>query len=245
MAGKPFALTARDRTILLEVSRFGCLTREQLVRLNLFSSKTRANARLKALTDAHYLQARSQPVPLGGPRFIYLPGPLMVEARETRRRLAEVSDLFISHQLGLVDVRIAFEQHTGLKHWSSDKELSALSLGLIPDAYFEYAVGELTFCAFVEYDRGTETLGRIERKAQAYADLAFSGKFERLLKRRFFRVFVVTDSANRLTNLSVAIGRTTTKIFWLTTLDELSRLGPLASIWRRPGTRDVHALTVA
>jgi hypothetical protein len=245
MAGKPLALTERDRAILVEVSRFGCLTREQLIRLNLFSSKTRANARLKALTDARYLHARSQPVPLGGPRFIYLPGPHMVEPRDIRRRFVDVSDLFIAHQLGLVDIRVAFEQHTTLTHWSSEKELSTLSLGLIPDAYLEYAIGELSFCAFAEYDRGTETLGRIERKAQTYADLAFSGRFERLLKRRFFRVFVVTDSLTRLDHLSAAIGRTTTKIFWLTNLRELTRLGPLASIWRRPGGRTAQTLTVA
>lgn len=245
MAGKPFALTERDRAILREVSRFGCLTREQLISLTLFSSKTRANARLKALTDARYLQARPQPVPLGGPRFIYLPGPLLSDGRETRRRFADVSDLFIAHQLGLVDIRVAFEQHASLTHWSSEKELSTLSLGLIPDAYLEYAVGDLTYCAFVEYDRGTETLGRVERKAQTYADLAFSGRFERLLKRRFFRVFVVTDSVTRLDHLSAAIGRTTTKIFWLTTLRELTHLGPLASIWRRPGGRETQTLTVA
>jgi protein involved in plasmid replication-relaxation len=245
MAGKSFALTERDRAVLLEVNRFGLITREQLMRLKLFSSKTRANERLKTLTDARYLQARPQPVPLGGPRFVYLPGPLMTESRETRRRLTDVSDLFLAHQLGLIDTRLAFERDTVLRQWSSERELSPLSLGLIPDAYLEYAVGSLTFCAFVEYDRGTETLGRFERKAKAYADLAFSGKFERLLKRRFFRVFVITDSANRLDNLSATIGRTTTKIFWLTTLRELAHLGPLASIWRRPGVPDSQSLTVA
>jgi hypothetical protein len=245
MAGKHFALTERDRAVLSEVNRFGLITRQQLMRLKLFSSKTRANARLKVLTDAHYLTGRPQPVPVGGPRLVYLPGPMMPEAREARRRFSDVSDLFLDHQLGLVDIHLAFEKHTVFKHWSSEKDLSLLPLGLIPDAYLEYAIDDLTFCAFVEYDRGTETHSRFERKVKAYLDLAFSGTFERLLKRRFFRVVVVTDSGRRLTTLSDTIARTTTKIFWLTTLTDLTRHGPLASIWRRPGATDSQSLTVA
>jgi hypothetical protein len=245
MTGKKTAITERDRAVLAEVNRFGVMTREQLVRLKLFSSKTRANARLKGLADARYLQARRQPLPVGGPRFVYLPGPLLVEAKDTARRFVDVSDLFLAHQLGLVDIRLAFEQQVALTHWLSEKELATLSLGLVPDAYLEYAVRDLTFCAFVEYDRGTETLGRFQRKAKAYADLAFSGKFERILKRRFFRVFVVTGSTKRLATLSTAVARTTTRIFWLTTLTELSSLGPLASIWRKPGATDSQSLTGA
>jgi|SRR5579862_9626651 len=245
MTGKNIAITERDRAVLAEVNRFGMISREQLIRLKLFSSKTRANERLKGLTAAGYLHIRRQPLALGGPRFVYLAGPTMASSIDARRRWTDVSDLFLAHQLGLVDIRLAFEQHAALKQWWSERELTAVALGLIPDAYLEYAVKDLTFCAFVEYDRGTETLGRFERKAKAYTDLAFSGKFERILKRRFFRVFVITDSAKRLTTLSTAIARTTNRIFWLTTLTELSTLGPLASIWRKPGAGDSQSLTVA
>jgi hypothetical protein len=120
-----------------------------------------------------------------------------------------------------------------------------LSLGLVPDAYLEYEVDTLTYCAFVEYDRGTETLGRIERKVRAYVDLAHSGRFERAFKRRFFRVLVVTDSAGRLVTLSQTARRITDRIMRLTTLPELSHHGPLASIWRRPGASPSASLTVS
>ncbi len=245
MPGKGFALTARDRRILLEVGRFGLITKNQLIRLGVFRSNTRAKERLKALVDEKYLTARPQPIAPGGPRFVYLLGPGVADTQMGRRRLAEVSDLFLSHELGLVDIRIAIEQRIACKHWSAAKDLSSSSLGVVPDAYCEYDLNGLTFCVFVEYDRGTETLARFERKARAYADLAFSGRFEKTFHRKFFRVFVIAESEQRLVNLSSAVARATNRIFWLTTLSELSQHGPLASIWRRPGTDRSEPLTVA
>ena len=109
MTGKALAFTERDRAIVREVARFGVMSREQLVRLKFFASKTRANDRLKRLVDVGYLAARRQPLPVGGPRCVYLPGRLVADGRDTRRRFADVSDLFVAHQLGLVDIRLAFE----------------------------------------------------------------------------------------------------------------------------------------
>ena len=243
MSGKSLAFTERDRAVVREVARFGVMSRNQLMRLKFFSSKTRANDRLKRLVDEGYLAARRQPIPVGGPRFVYLPGRLLADGREARKRFADVSDLFLTHQLGLVDIRLAFEQHSRLVRWLSEKDLAGLSLGLVPDAYLEYEVGTLTYCAFVEYDRGTETHGRIERKVRAYLDLAQSGRFERTFRRRFFRVFVVTDSDGRLTTLAQTTARITDRIMRLTTLQELTHHGPLTSIWRRPGARASESLT--
>ncbi len=243
MTGNRLALTERDKAVLGEVDRLGAVTREQLMRLRFFSSKTRANERLRKLTRAGYLTARRQPLSVGGPRLVYLPGPLMSEGRNARTRLSRASDLFLSHQLGLGDIRLAFEQHTALASWVPEKDLADLSLGLIPDAYVEYAVGDLTYCAFVEYDRGTETLGRFGRKVLRYVDLARSGRFERTIRRRFFRVLDFTDSDGRLGTLSHAIARTTDQIFWLVTKAALLSQGPLASIWRRPRGHQSESLT--
>jgi hypothetical protein len=242
MTGKSLAFTERDRAVVREVARFGVLSRDQLMRLKFFSSKTRANERLKRLVEEGYLASRRQPIPVGGPRCVYLPGRLLTDGRD-RKRLGDVSDLFVTHQLGLVDIRLAFEQHSTLSRWLPDRDLAGRSLGLVPDAYLEYEVGKLTYCAFVEYDRGTETLGRIERKVRAYLDLAHSGRFERTFARRFFRVFVVTDSAGRLDTLSQTTARLTDRIMRLTTLQELSHHGPLMSIWRRPGGTVSESLT--
>jgi hypothetical protein len=213
------------------------------MRLRLFSSKTRANDRLKRLVGAGYLSSRRQPLPVGGPRLLYSPGPLLTAGRDARRRFADLSELFLTHQLGLVDIRLAFEYQTTLVRWLPEKELSGLSLGLVPDAYLEYEVAGLTYCAFVEYDRGTETLGRFERKVRAYLALAQSGRFPRTFNRQFFRVYVVTDTAGRLTTLGKTTSQITDRIVRLTTLPELSHHGPLTSIWRRPGASAFESLT--
>src|SRR5262249_3712032 len=145
MTGKAFALTERDKSIVAEVMRFGVITRQQLIRLRLFASKTRANERLRRLVNAGYLTARRQPLPNGGPRLLYVPGPLATDAPATRNRWRDVSELFIEHQLGLVDIRLAFEQATTLLRWLTDKDLLSVSLGIVPDAYVEYEVAGLTY----------------------------------------------------------------------------------------------------
>jgi len=45
------AFTERDRAVMSEVTRFGVMSRHQLMRLKFFASKTRANDRLKRLVD--------------------------------------------------------------------------------------------------------------------------------------------------------------------------------------------------
>jgi hypothetical protein len=243
MTGKGMTLTQRDRAVLLEANRFGVMTREQLTRLGLFASKTRANERLKKLVDAGLLVSRRQAGEGLGVRLVYLPGPRLPGSTEVRRRWTQASAFFLAHQLGLVDVRVAFERATTVSRWLADSDLAGLTLGMIPDGYLEYAAGGLTYAAFVEYDRGTETLGRVERKVRAYADLAFSGRFERLFGRRFFRLLLITDSPTRLAHLSDSAARVTDRVVRLSTLSEVSHHGPLASIWRRPGATVSEFLT--
>ena len=244
MTGSGLGLTSRDRQIIQEVQRFGVLTRDQLIALRLFSSKTRAKERLKRLVDAAYLSARRQPLPAGGPRLVYLLGRQVAgfDSR-SQKRFQEVSDLFLAHELGVVDIHIAFERATGISRWLPAKELEAMAFGVIPDGYAEYELRSLTYCAFIEYDRGTETVGRVERKVQTYVELARSSRFQQVFGRTFFRVLVVTDSANRLRTLSTATARHTDKIFRFTTLSDLIRQGPLASIWWRPNAQDSESLT--
>src|SRR5688572_27616424 len=114
MTGSGLGLTSRDRRIIGEVQRFGVLTRDQLIALRLFSSKTRAKERLKRLVDSGYLAARPQSLPAGGPRLVYSPGRETAGSdSRSHKRLQEVSDLFLTHELGLVDVHISFESRTG------------------------------------------------------------------------------------------------------------------------------------
>jgi hypothetical protein len=243
MTGKSIVLTERDKAIVREVTRFGVLTRHQLMDLQFFRSKSRAKERLKRLVDAGYLTSRPQPLSAGGPQSVYASGPLIDDSRGARKRLTEVSDLFLVHELGLVDMHIAFERSTTVVRWITAKDLSALSFGVVPDAYVEFEQHGLTYCAFLEYDRGTETVSRFERKTRAYVGFARSGQFDRLFHRRFFRVLVVTDTLGRLTSLSKTTARVTDRVFRFTTRAALAREGPLQSIWRRPGVSTSESLT--
>jgi len=172
-----------------------------------------------------------------------LPGRLVKVSSDGSRRWLEASGLFLNHQLGLVDVRLTFEQGTTVRRWLTDKELGGVSPGLIPDAYVEFELEGLTYCAFVEYDRGTEALGRLERKTRAYLELAFSGRFERTFGRRFFRALFITDSPGRLSTMTKAVGRLTDRVVRLTTMNQLVSQGPIAPIWRSPRSAETHSLT--
>lgn len=242
MTGKSLALTERDKAILREVGRFGVITRRQLMNLHMFRSGSRAKERLKRLVDGGYLATRRQPLSIGGPRLVYTAGPLVSESRDARKRLGELSDLFLDHELGLIDIHIAFDQCATMTRWLTSKDLGTLSLRVVPDAYVEFEQDGLTYCAFIEYDRGTETLGRIERKVRAYLELARSGQFDRVFHRRFFRVLVVTDTTGRMATLSKASARLTDKVLRFTTHATLVREGPLQSIWRRPGVSTTESL---
>jgi len=242
MAGSGFVLTDRDRQLATEVLRFGALTREQAMRLGYFTSATRAKARLKILTDQGVLTTRPHAVSQRGVRHVYLPGRELLGG-SARARMRHTSPLFLAHQLGLVDIRIAFERHTSLERWWTEKELVAASLGFIPDGYIEYRIGAQAFSAFVEYDRGTETLTRIQHKVRAYAQLAFTGTFEQRFGRKYFRLLLVTDTPGRLATLSKASAAVTDKVVRLTTLHDLTTRGPQQSIWIRPGVPVPESLT--
>jgi hypothetical protein len=243
MPGRPLALTPRDRQLLSEVQRCGVLTRDHVIRLRLFRSKTRANERLRRLTLAGYLASRPQPLIVGGPRFVYFPGRLLATTSNSHRRFVDTSDLFLAHELGLVDIRLAFESSTTVNRWVPSWELRPMSLGLVPDVLVEYMVDGLIYCAFIEYDRGTESLARIERKASAYVDLALSGRFERTFRRRYFRALFIADEPGRLSTLSQAIASVTDRVVRLTRLPTLTASGVTAPIWQRPGSTDFQTLT--
>lgn len=240
MAGNTLVFTDRDRRLCAEVLRFGALTREQAMRLGFFHSQSRAKERLKKLVDHGLLITKPHAVSQRGVRFVYLPGRELTKSRD---RLLHASTLFVAHQLGLVDIRMTFERDTLVQRWWTDRELAPLALGVIPDSYVEYTHDAKSYGAFIEYDRGTETLSRIERKIRAYLDLAYSGRFERMFHRKFFRLLLVTDSARRLSTLSKTVAGVTDRVVRFTTLDELIIHGSLGSIWRRPGATATESLT--
>lgn len=241
MTGKTVALTSRDRRLLYEVGRCGVLNRRQVIELGLFRSKTRANERLRKLTQARLLTAIPRALPQLGREYVYVLGPQSSD-RALRRRRIEGSPLLLSHDIGMVDIRLTIERHAHMTQWRTDRECKELVQGVQPDGYGEYMVGADTFCVFVEYDRGTESLVRLQRKAKSYCDLAFSGSFSRIFGRQFFRVLLVVEGFQRLRTVSAAVRVVTDRVFRLTTMSELQTSGLTAPIWRRPGSEQSESL---
>jgi len=255
-AGNAIVLTDRDVKIISDIADFGLMTREQIRRQHHFGSVTRINATLLRLVRARYLSRRFQPTLTGWRRALYYVGPagaVVVASGQSpvgqiqRRRLAQWSDMFVEHQILVNEVRLGFAEcrHQGycFERWISESVLRDLGLDIIPDGYIQYSIEGRTFASFLELDRGTEPLRRWRQKTAAYLDLAFSGRYEAIFERRFFRVFVITTSVRRLEHLRREVAKDTKEIFWFTTVAEVLTQGPVADIWRRPTESRLHALT--
>jgi hypothetical protein len=246
-------LTARDLRVVTDVVEWQVLTRAQLAALGHFSSKTRSNAVLLRLVRFQYLSRRYQPAVAGTQRALYFPGPYTADllhrpteaiARE-RRRVSTLSDLFLAHQLLVNDIRLQFvgrglPRATG---WLDDRAVRALKLGVVPDAYAEYGGEGARFGAFIEADRGTETLTRWDAKVRLYLQLASSGRHRAALNRHYFRVLVICPSRSRLANLRRATAQLTDRLFWFSDLSHLQVEGPFARIWLRVLGAEHHELT--
>ncbi len=252
-AGNAMVLTDRDIKIVADVADFQILTRDQLQRLGHFRSRTRANATLLRLTAFGYLCRRYQPAVAGTQRALYLLGPQSaallnqggLNVAAERKRVKTLSDLFLAHQLLVNDVRLSFRRVGTVAHldrWTNDVDLRAAALGIIPDGHVAYIIEGKHFGAFIELDRGTETLDRWQSKVHAYIRLAASGRYRQVFGHQYFRVLVVAPATARIEHLRRATARVTDKIFWFTGIQPLAVDGPLASIWWRPTGASLHSL---
>ncbi len=248
--GRGMVLTDRDRAIVRDVAEFQILSRTHLQTLGHFQSKTRANAVLLRLVEHQYLNRRYLPAVAGTMRALYVPG-LAAEAvvgdstagGEVRRRLATLSNLFVAHQLEVTEVRLMFRPPAcHVDRWLSERDLRDCQLGIVPDGHVEYSLATGQFGAFLELDRGTETLDRWRRKVAAYTKLADSPRYRQLFNRTYFRVLAIAPSSMRLDHLCRVTAQVTDKVFWFTTLRSLREHGPFGRIWRRPRGADFHAL---
>ena len=87
---------------------------------------------------------------------------------------------------------------------------------------------------FLEVDLGTEALSVWEKKTARYLQLALSGEFQKRFRQPQFRVLVVTASERRLGNIRATVAKSTDKIFWFTTFENINRDGFWSPVWLRP-----------
>jgi len=236
----------RDIHVLLEIFEMGVVDREQAKCVGEFTSTTRVNARLLALTNVGLLRGFKLGTDGYGRKGLYslsLKGANLVHVpyRGLRRGRDEtlVADFAVMHQLRINDLYCLLKYHpipiNGAKflRWESFHEPIDARKALVPDGYVEISTGSTVIAAFLEVDLGHEGRTVWRRKVDNYQEYAASGEFTKRFAHPKFRTLVVTDSERRMKSLRDATAAITEKIFWFTTLHSVASDGLWSPIWRR------------
>lgn len=255
------ALQERDRQILQGVYKYRLLSRKQIQSLFGFGSLTRVNTRLRQLFDAKLLDRIFTPVFWGSPEAYYCLGIRgaefiaenakedIFEIKRKRRQILKTSSLFLKHQIAVNEVRIAFElifnnfPDFQLQFQTDNIQIiSNRGKVFIPDGYMVFLYQGRIFALFLEIDLGTETLNRIQEKAETYLAFGLSGEYQRQFGNKYFRVLFICSSLERLKNIKRVIEKKTDKMFWLTTTDKISFETIFTNIWQRPNQARLFSL---
>lgn len=237
-------LQPRDYRLLEQLAILRIVDREQASAVAPFSSKTRANARLLALTRAGVLRRVVLGTISGGRRAIYSRAdrPSFTKRGQTAAGGTPVFGLL--HQLAVNDVYVSALHGTEscVISWRTFDRPLDQTLSLIPDGYFEAKSQDRNDAFFVEVDRGTESLDRWRIKVGRYVALATSGLFEREFRLPRFGVVVVAPSERRLQGIRSAVAAETHKLFFFSTHSAIKRDGFWSSIWLRPRADEMEPL---
>jgi Replication-relaxation len=248
-------LQNRDRNLLSELGVMRIMDREVARVIGGFASIRRANRRLLLLTRSGLLRRFFVGSVAHGRKSVYTlsdKGAALVSAKlggihRASGRLV-VGDAFVEHQSGINEIYLALKYRpvplAGIRllRWHTFGHPISEVIKLTPDGYFEIAVIESVRPMFLEIDLGTEALSVWHQKTGNYLQLAVSGEFLKRFRQQQFRVLVVANSDRRLANIRATVAKSTNKIFWFTTLDNIHCDGFWASIWLRPTGDQRHSL---
>jgi hypothetical protein len=266
----PMVLQPRDQEIIKAVYEFRVISRQQLQQLFDMNGARRMNQRLRKLYDHKYLSRNFLHNNRGSAKAIYYLGPrgailvadeLGVDLNVIKRKQKATSrlhELFLDHALGLNDIRIAFNLGLAnrpgmdLECWINDNDCQQQYHAVVhgrdvikrfrPDGYFRIVCQGKLYSCFVEFDRSTMTIGRFAGKVHSYIDFGSMGYYQKRFGVRYFRVLVVTKTAERLNNLKKAVGSVTDKLFWFTTIDQITPNTVFGPIWQRVGKQELYPL---
>jgi hypothetical protein len=247
-------LQDRDRHLLSEIDVMRVVDRDMVQSIGAFDSPRRTNRRLLKLTRAGLLRRFFVGSVAYGRKSIYTLSPKGAEIVSAKfGRISRPSgrlvlgDTFIEHQSGINEIYLAIKYKplpagTRLVRWHTFRQAISEAIKLTPDAYFEIASSESIRAAFVEVDLGTEALKVWQQKTAHYLQLAVSGEFATKFRQQQFRVLVVANSDRRLTNIRATVAKSTDKVFWFASLDNIHRDGFWSPIWLRPKGDQRHSL---
>lgn len=179
----------RDNAILKAIEGYRALETEQ-VRVLHFPSKTglrKAQERLKKLYERKRVDRDRV-----GEAFAYW--------RDSKPGM-------IKHLIGTNWIRIWFEKHLKswekLHSWEYEQDYGILRCdGFV--AVKNVATGKFSFC-FVEFDRATNPMDKIEKYNQLYATNGYAGRWWVKLADRFPKILIVTVTKERLKEIQKKI----------------------------------------
>jgi hypothetical protein len=245
----------RDRQLLAELSVMRIMDRDAARIIGRFHTVRRANRRLLLLTRAGLLRRFFVGSVAHGRKAVYTlsaRGAALVSAKQggiqrPSERLV-VGDAFVEHQAGINAIYLALRYipipFTGVRllRWHTFHQPISDQIKLTPDGYFEIAFLESIRAMFLEVDLGTEALSIWQQKVGSYLQLAVSGEFPKKFRQPKFRVLIVANSDRRLQNIRATVLKSTDKIFWFTTFENIHRDGLWSAVWLRPTGDQLHSL---
>jgi hypothetical protein len=251
----------RDEEIIAAVYLHGVLSTKQIADLFFGGSVSAATKRLRKLFDAGWLQRAFRPNGVGAPEALYLVerrqetvhciADRLGWAEERVRRYWFPTQMLTDHFLEVNAFRVTIEiscRRNGvlLELWEDERfcvdrirDDGGKVKVFAPDAYFRFFKDGTLWAYFLEWDRGTESVGRIRQKAENYATYWRKGFYTDRYGLRGFRVLWVTKE-ERMDELMGA----TEKVegappFWWATRDVVQECKDILTepIWTVKGER--------
>ena len=245
----------RDRHLLSELDVLRIVDREMAKVVAPFPSTATANMRLLALTRAGLLRRFFVGSVAFGRKAIYTlsaKGSELVHAQlggiNRASNRVVVGDTFVEHQMAINDFYVSLKYRAiplacqRPRRWRTFHQSISDAIKLRPDAYFEVEVSRTIRALFLEIDRGTEALSVWQQKTAYFLQLAISGEFQRRFQQPQFGVLVIAGSERRIKNIRATVLRSTDKIFWFTTFENIHRNGLWSPVWLRPSGDQRHSL---
>ncbi len=248
-------LQDRDRYLLSELAVMRIIDREMAQVVGGFGSIRRTNSRLLQLTKAGLLRHFFVGSIAHGRKAVYTLSPKGTELVNAKLggihrasgRLV-VGDVFVEHQTGINEIYLSSKyrplpgSNINLRRWIPFRHPISDAIKVTPDAYIELEIGGTVRAMFLEVDRGTEALKVWQQKTAYYLQLAVSGEFAQRFRQQQFRVLVVASSDKRLINIRTTVAKSTDKIFWFTTFENINRDDLWSSVWLRPAGDQRYSL---
>jgi Replication-relaxation len=217
----PARVTGRDLRLFAKLALCRWLTTTEIKRLYFPEATSNAvQKRLRKLADSGYLRSERENRMAEAVHAVGVKAKPLVEERGIEIDVASEVPKQIEHMLGVNDIRVAVETSRVKVAWFfAYWQLPGLGWThpVIPDAVFAVRAPERR-CFVLEYDRGTETAGKLLEKLRAY-DGGLPGL-------GFEAVVVVTEGTRRLDLLARGLRRRMVEVTVLASaMEEISKAG--------------------